>query len=287
MTGSAALVESIERVPPLPVAVTKLLELESNPNRSLAMVGKLVELDPGLTAGVLKSANSAAAHPAQPIVSVTQAVTYLGERMVLALALATCHPGFLDPLEGYEADRGALWRHSLRTAVGARLLAAKCRRPLAADLAFTAGLLHDIGRLVLAAHLRGRGLLLSHAVDVHRYRDFVEAERDALGMSHCEVGASLAKRWKLPAPLEAAIGFHHDPARAPEPFQPLAYVIHIADLTAMMAGDGTGVDALAYPLAPDIAAHLDLDRRGLDSLMLRVEHEASAAALILGTKEDP
>jgi putative nucleotidyltransferase with HDIG domain len=283
---SDQLLESIDRVPPLPVAASRLIELQGDPDRSIGMVGKVVSLDAGLTAAVLRSANSAAAHPAQPIVSVLQAVSYLGERAVLALALSICTPRFLDPLQGYEAERGALWRHSFRTAAVARALIAHCRRPPAADLAFTAGLLHDIGRTVLAAHLKGKALSMVREVLEKRCRDFVDAEREVLGVSHCDVGAELARRWKLPGPLEAAIGFHHQPSQAPETFASIAYVVHAADLIAMMGGDDAGIDAFTYHLDPGLPQHLDINRRVIEGLMLTVECEMRQAALILGKRED-
>ncbi|MBI5544578.1 MAG: HDOD domain-containing protein [Deltaproteobacteria bacterium] len=268
------LLARIERVPPMSTVATRLLQLQSSPNRSLAEVGKIVEVDAGLTAAVLKAANSAAARPIQPVVSVRQAVTQLGERMVLALAVAGCVPGGMGArLDGYESERGALWRHSLRTALAARGLARRCHPPVDADLAFTAGILHDLGKSVLSETLKGEAAQLLAKVDCSDAADFARAEREAYGMCHAEVGEALARRWNLPPALRVGIRYHHEPGLAPEEFRSLAYAIHVADVVAMMAGEGTGADTLCYRMDPGVGTVLKFSRREFEELMCRIGKE--------------
>ncbi len=271
MADVKLVLEKIDRVPPLSAAAARLLKMQSAPERSLAEVGKIVEVDAGLTAAVLKASNSAAFRRAEPITSVRMAVTYLGERMVLALALSGAVPGGMSaPLPGYDAAHGELWRHSLRTALAARDLARRCKPRVEGELAFTAGILHDLGKPIISTMVKAESLLAS--MD-ERHSDFLAAEIAACGMSHPEVGGELARRWQLPATLQAAIRYHHAPKEAPEELRPLVWLVHVADITSMMAGDATGADAMGYRLDPDSKDVLDLPRTEFEALLCRVERE--------------
>ncbi len=277
----AQLLERIEQVPPLSAAASRLLQLQQRSDRSLAQAAEIIEVDPGLTLAVLKASNSAAAAPASPITSVRQGVTYLGERTVLALALSACVPGgMVSPIPGYQSEHGALWRHSLRSGVAARDLAHRCHRR-EADLAFTAGILHDIGKPLLASVLTAAqrdDLRLASA----EKRDVAALERDLVGMSHPEVGEALARRWRLPDALQAGIRFHHEPTRAPEAFRPLAYAVHVGVMHAVLTGHDGGVDDLTYRLDTGFLSVFDLHAADFGSMMSRVERDTAEAMARVG-----
>jgi putative nucleotidyltransferase with HDIG domain len=246
MPDLSQLWKRIEQIPQLSATAGRLLRLHSSRESSLAEIGKAVSVDPGLTAAVLRSANSAAARPAQPISSVVQAVSYLGEQMVLAMALAACVPGgMVMPLEGYRGHRGALWRHSLSVALCARELAKLSRPATAPDLAFTAGLLHDIGKPVLGLVLGSDTTALLETMVARHRADSARAEHELVGVNHAEVGEALARRWNLPEALCFALRHHHDPAQAPPAHRPLAGVVHLSDLVTLRADDAIQPDELA------------------------------------------
>ncbi len=194
--------------------------------------------------------------------------------MVVLIALdSACGQLFKEPLLGYEAEKGDLWRHSLAAAVAARELSRLSRREVAPDLAFTAGVLHDIGKVVLSDHLKGTARELLDAIDQELAENYLVAERRKLGMDHCQVGSLLARRWRLPEALIQAIALHHDPASAPDEHKPLVYVVHMADVVAMLSGSGSGADALKYGLAEDYEDYVAMTEADLERILLQVWEE--------------
>ena len=274
MPDLAQLWQRIEKIPQLSATAGRLLRLQSSQEGSLAEIGRAVSVDPSLTAAVLRSANSAAARPAQPICSVVQAVSYLGERMVLAMALAACVPGgMVMPLEGYRSERGALWRHSLSVALCARELAKLCRPALGPDLAFTAGLLHDIGKPVLGLILGSDTTALLKGIEARRRADSARAEHELVGVDHAEVGEALARRWNLPEALCFALRHHHDPSLAPPAHRALAGAVHLGDLVTLRADDAIQADELAQVVEKADLAGLRPGPAEIDRLLAFAQKE--------------
>ncbi len=284
MPELARMLQHIERIPPMSAAAQQLLRLQGKRDSSLDDMARVVEVDPGLTASVLRSANSAAARPAQPVHAVRHAVPYLGERTVVALALSACVPGGLGaPLSAYQAERGALWRHSLRAAVAARDLASHLRRQrVDPDLAFTAGLLHDIGKPVLSKVLAPESRERFAEAALRKEPDFEAVERDEVGLSHAEAGEALARRWSLPPELQAALRFHHQPSAAPEALRPLCYVVHVGTMHAALAGATAGVDDLCYHLDMGVLSLFDLSEIDFFAMLSRVDRDCAEALARVG-----
>lgn len=275
-------------IQPLSHSVTQLLALMGGGGqRSASQLAKVVATDPALTLALLRTVNSAAFGLRQPVTSASAAIAYLGDRLVLAVALnSAAERVFQRPLEGYAAEPGALWRHSLRTAIGAREFAPHCIHPFDPDTAFTAGILHDIGKSVLSRFLQpelrealeGGPVQASLRPDVTNH---LALEAQAVGMDHSEVGDLLAEHWKLPPALRAAIRYHHGPLGAPPEARPLCWAVHLADALALMGGTITGSDGLAYLLVPEWKDEVRLGGHELERIMLKVEDEFEKAAAAL------
>lgn len=264
-------------------------------HRSASQLAKVVATDPALTLALLRTVNSAAFGLRQSVTSAAAAIAYLGDRLVLAVAInSAAGRVYQRPLEGYAGPAGALWRHCLRTAIGARELAPHCTHPLDADTAFTAGILHDVGKSVLSRFLPPK---LRDAIDSApaagsvgarpEVANFLALEVNAVGVDHAQVGDMLGEHWKLPPSLRAAIRFHHQPLAAPPAEQPLCWAVHLADALALMGGMGTGSDGLAYLLAPEWKDEVRLERHELERVLLKVddEFEKAAAALAASAQE--
>jgi len=282
MAALAQLLDRIEQVPPLSAAASRLLQLQSRPDRSLAQAAEIVEVDAGLTMAVLKASNSAAAAPASPITSVRQACTYLGERTILALSLSACVPGgMVMPIPGYQSEHGGLWRHSLRSGVAARDLAHRCNHPVEAELAFTSGILHDIGKPILSSVLKSAAKDELRDAAVAK-QDIAALERKMVGMSHAEVGEALAKRWRLPETLQAGIRYHHEPTEAPEKLRSLTYSVHVGVMHAILTGFDSGLDDLTYRLDTKFLTVFDLNVVDFGAMMFRVERDTAEAMARVG-----
>ncbi|MFH7319961.1 HDOD domain-containing protein [Desulfurivibrio sp. D14AmB] len=269
-----AVARQIAELPLLSSSATQLLALGGTADHGLAEIVRIVKHDAILTSRVLKVVNSAAYARAVEIHAIDHAVSLLGEDMVVATALHEAAGLLLAKrLTGYAAEAGELWRHNLKTALAAKLLAPRARSPVNGELAFTCGLLHDLGKVVISDYLEQTAGKIRQAIEQGRFPDYLAAERAILGIDHAEAGYKICRRWQLPTPLAESCRHHHQPAAAAENWQGLLYVVHLADIVAMLSGVGTGADTLQYRLDGDYERHLELDEAGLNGIMLAVERE--------------
>lgn len=288
MSNVDEILAKARQMPLLSSASTRLLSLLGDENHELDDVTKIIKTDAALTARILEIVNSAAFGLRQPVSTVSAAVPYIGEKLIISLAMNQSAPQvFNRPLMGYESQRGELWAHGLRTAIAASALSKKSRKEVHAGVAYTAGILHDIGKSVLSKFLTGSSPEMIKSIESGEIHDFLEAEEKKTGANHCEIGKELAKHWNLPMELQEAIAFHHKPSECDENFKHLVYVIHLADMVAMMGGTGTGTDNLAYKLDKKYTDYINIDQRGIDDLLLTVliEFEKTKEALFGSEKE--
>jgi putative nucleotidyltransferase with HDIG domain len=262
---SKEILVALDTLPPLSDSVSALLPVVSKEAHSARDVVDVLERDPILAARILKVANSAAYARRVPAETVMAAASYLGDMTVIGLALRLGNAKTYDGgLEGYGAVRGALWEHSLKVAIAARMLAFKAKVYLSPGVAYTAGLMHDIGKVVLSSFLKG-----SIAVQ----GDFLEQERAVTKTDHAAVGAALAQRWKMPPSICAAVAWHHEPKRADPAYASLVYVVHLADMAAMLGGAGTGGDTLAYRLDEGYMQYFDISRKEMFKVINQMDLE--------------
>ncbi len=255
-SGLETLVRQVRDLPALPAAVVRVMQLTDDPKAGTADVARAMASDQALAARVLRLANSAFYGSSRRISTVSEAVTTLGMRTTRNLVMATsCQEMLEQDIAGYALPRGALWRHSLACASAARALAQRARYR-ATEEAFVAGLLHDIGKVVLNTYLKeqfARVFLRAARGDM----TFAQAEREVLGFDHAEAGARLLERWNLPDSLVTAVRWHHAPLASPSPSL-LPCLVHVADAVCLTLGIGLGLDGLAYMFHPEALAALDL-----------------------------
>jgi len=218
------LAAGVQDLPSLPAVVMELLGSIEQEDIDISVLAKKVSYDGALTAKTLRLANSSAFGLQVKVTTIQQAITFLGfqatRNLITAAALTGCFPSGRCP--GFD-DR-AFWRHSIATAACARGLARRMR--FNQDFAFTAGLLHDIGKLVLVtAHPDAYAEVL--AWRVAHGGEWREAERAVLGLDHVDAGVALADHWQFSDTMRQAIAFHHAPATQGAGF--LAAIVHVAD----------------------------------------------------------
>jgi putative nucleotidyltransferase with HDIG domain len=259
------LIARIGELPPIPQVAQRALELIRDPESSTSDLAGVLAMDEAMSSLVLRWANSAYYGLKYPVSTVQQAVVYLGQRTLHSLILAASVASLLDrPAPGYALGRGELWRHSLGMAAGARILAAKFGSQ-AAEEAYYAGLLSDIGKLAFEVLLRN----VDTSTPDWTAGSFEEMERAHFGIDHTDLGAVLARRWRLPNALVDAIAHHHQPSKASEGAV-LAAAVHVADAAMMMLGIGLGSDGLQHTLDPVACERLGWSDARLDELAERV-----------------
>jgi putative nucleotidyltransferase with HDIG domain len=231
------LVGAITSLPSMPDLYVRLREELESDNPAAAAVGRILSEDPAMTTKILKIANSAIFGLPRPVASVTEATMLLGMETVKSLVLTA---GVFQRCDGSAAPQGALdalFEHSLSTAqLSSRV--AKCERlPMdGVQEAFTAGLLHDVGKLVLATSAPDLyATVLTTARDEQRSQSSVECE--ILGASHAQLGAYLLSLWGLPQSIIEIVALHHSPLDAHDSKFTSLSAVCVANL---LSGTGTG-----------------------------------------------
>jgi putative nucleotidyltransferase with HDIG domain len=274
----ADVIKAVHSLPSLPALVLDLLASLEDAEVEVDVLARKIVLDQVLTARTLRVANSSFYGRQRKVATIHEAISVLGIHGLRNLALTAT---LMDRLAGGNDARfcfSTFWRHAIGTALCARALAA--RTGLNREQAYTAGLLHDIGRLVLATRFHAA----YGAVSTYRKRQncrVVDAESAVLGLDHAMVGEALARHWQLPDFVQQAVAHHH--ALPPFGTHPMALVVHVAD--ALTHGlDLSGDDMEMVPsLAACTWGRLGLDADMLGAVLCEVEAQFEAACSVLGS----
>jgi HD-like signal output (HDOD) protein len=260
-------VSKMESLPSLPSLYTEIVEELESPEASVQRVGRIVSKDVGMTAKILQLVNSAFFGLSRQMVNVQQAVTFLGletiKTLVLGLQIFSQYES--KDVEGFSLD--ALWEHSFLVGAFARAIAeGEHLDPVTVDRVFMAGLLHDIGKLILLINFSRYAELVCRS----RNTDICELEEKVLETTHSEVGAYLLGLWGLPESIIEGLVFHHYPQRHIEKSFGVVGCVHVGN-------------ALAHEICEERAGCMDqayLEELGLGG---RVETWRRVCARQLGT----
>ncbi|MBC8424049.1 HDOD domain-containing protein [bacterium] len=268
MSKKREIIRKVSALPPLPEVVMKLREYCNDDNVGYDRIAKIVEQDPALTSSLLRLANSAYFGGSGTIGSVQLAMTRLGLKRVYQMALTvSVAPMASVKLDGYKLSALQLWEHSLATAMTAELLAEQVRDVDPGD-AYTAGLLHDMGKLVLSEYV-DVDIDAIQKVMVEDDLAFDEAEHAVLGVDHAALAGALLKRWQIPADVADAVHWHHRPGRS-ERDQSLVDVVHIGDVLCLNMGWGIGADGMNYRLDDGAVGRVGVNIGAGEAIVARV-----------------
>jgi putative nucleotidyltransferase with HDIG domain len=258
-------VDKTADLPALPAATLAVMRESQSATATAHSVGRYLSQDQALTARVLRLANSAFYGMQRRIASPDEAVVILGMRAVRNLAMIASTYHWMDkPLKGYALAPHEFWEHSLSAGVAAQLIAQNAC-PAAGDVAFTCGLLHDLGKVALNAWLENRAFTMN-AVAAKLDVTVEQAEKRILGFDHQDVGGRLAEKWNLPKPIVEAISYHHMPSDC-FPTATMVDVVHVADYLASTTEITThGGEGLKYNLDPEALVRLGLTLEELEGL---------------------
>ncbi|MFA7330806.1 MAG: HDOD domain-containing protein [Candidatus Delongbacteria bacterium] len=262
--------QGIHDLPTLPTVVAKIIELVDNPRTNAATLARLISSDPGLTARMLKMANSAYYGFPKRIGTINLAIVVLGFNTVRDLAVSA---SLVERVSlNYEGNDllGDFWEHSVSTAVAARMLQ-RLSPSRSAGEAFVAGLLHDIGRLVVARYLPDEFIKVQGLVEQGE-QGIWQIEHEVLGMGHAEIGGLLCRHWNLPEALCEAITWHHAPLFQEER-DPLTCILHVAEYMALRSSRNPHMEGRLRPIEGGVSDVLGLRRnaRGEPDLVWYLE----------------
>lgn len=235
----ARVIGGIDNLPTPPIVLQQIQKVLNDPAASAYDIGSILQEDPAMSAKVLKLTNSAYYGLVRTIESVKQAVVIVGIDTIRNLVLsASVFEAFADKQVDREMQEH-FWRHSLAVAFGARLVAHSLisRQTFDAEAGFSGGLLHDIGKMVVAVYLAEQADQIRQLKTENPNRPDHELEDQVLGYNHTQIGALLGERWKLPANLIETIRYHHAPRLTPNTDNGLPYLVHTANHLATLTFD--------------------------------------------------
>ncbi|HXE96959.1 MAG TPA: HDOD domain-containing protein [Dongiaceae bacterium] len=250
-----------KNLPTLPSVIRKLNSLSDNEKSSIQEMARIVSSDQVLSARILRLANSPS-YGFYRVSTITNAMILLGVNVVKSLAIASSIFAVM------EKDSVGLWEHSLGVGVAANLIARKLGLPECEEIA-TAGLLHDIGKVIIRIKCsEAEKDILELAREQQLFA--TEAEREIIDTDHAEVGGWLSKSWFLPDKLSEPIAFHHEVAKS-ENYRIKTAVVHIADILIIASGFGHSGDCFVPPIQKIAWDLLKLNEQLITELVNEVE----------------
>ena len=269
-------VRNLEDLPTLPAVVMELLTAIDQEDVDISVLAKKVSHDSALTAKTLRLANSSLYSLQVKVTTIQQAITFLGFQTTRNLITAAAVTGCFAEGQCQGFDDKAFWRHSIASAACCKVIARRLR--LNQDYAFTAGLLHDIGRLVLASTYP------AHYTATMAYRDehdsyVLDAERAVMGVDHVQAGVALAEHWNFSDTMKMAIAHHHDPDAPGAGL--LASIVHVANAIVHALDISGEEDELAPAVSPSAWTAMGLNEEAWLHVFRETELQFEEITLIL------
>jgi len=277
MTQAESVVQKVKDLAALPQVVHQIIHLTNNPNASVKDLERLISIDQGMSTRVLNTVNSAYYGFSRKIASIKDAVVLLGFKAVRNLAMTvSVFDLFVGKTDRQNLRRGKWWRHSIDTALCARLIASQVAG-VSPDEAYTAGLLHDIGKPLLdrygdAPYEQVEDLVAQGVPEL-------TAERQVYGCDHAEVGRAVSQHWGFPEKLVEAIGCHHTESADGLQDAPLTAVVVLANHVAHLLRQPDAPETWWFELPAWIADTLQLSPQQLQSLYLGCEVELQSSPM--------
>ena len=259
-------------LPPSFEIIPKLLLLLDDPESDNAALAEIIRVDPGLTADIIHISNTAALGTACPMEPLEEAIVRLGMRELYSAVMRVVGSPLLNSCRQQPGlERLNLWGHSLACALAAQTIGWQTGYE-DAEVAFTAGLLHDVGKLILGQALGATYVSLLERSRTEN-RPFYSTENEVLRIDHCEAGGHLLRRWKFPERIVMAVARHHDPARATEAYQRVAAIVYTANILAYRITEGYSFPPYVAAPNPEFLRMAGLDLAGLELLEKQVQEQ--------------
>jgi len=247
------ILSKVKSFPTMPGAGAKMLSLLEEPDTEISEIEEILRYDPGLTANVLKLANSAYFGIPSKIGSLRQAVIVLGLKRLIQLVVASCVSAVMDKsVPGYGLPAGDLWRHSIAVSIAAEAMVKDKKRTVSQDV-FTPALLHDVGKLVLGTFVKDE--LEAIESIAAKGVPFVVAENMILGTDHAEIGAQILSNWNFPPGVINAVRWHHDPD-SPETSNKQMDIVYLANLLCQTTDTSGEAGGQSVELSPAVIERL-------------------------------
>lgn len=236
----------ISEIGSLPQVALRVMEVANDPNSTAADLKAVMEIDPALSARVLRCVNSSAYGARVRITNLQHAIAFLGIKQIRNLAMTAGVAKMFDAAEQIGAyQRRNLWKHMVAVGIGARMIAMRLRFQEFEDV-FVAGLLHDIG--IVLEDQQVHALFEKAMLDPTPGEPLSSIEQRHLGFDHCSLGKAVGSDWKFPSVVIEAVAHHHDSSKAAEGQRAAVRFVEVANLIVSLKGlTSVGVQRVRFP----------------------------------------
>ncbi|MEE4114342.1 MAG: HDOD domain-containing protein, partial [Desulfobacteraceae bacterium] len=257
--------QAIETIRPIPQVALKVLRIIEDGTYDIDKISEEVKKDQVISARTIQLCNSAMFTKHRDVVSLDHALVFLGQDLFIKLVISAAVQSYYSQCaNGYSLCKGGLYHHAVGTAMIAEKIAGMTAKALS-GVAYTAGLLHDIGKVVLDQYITGAYPTLYREFQ-DRQSEIIDVETRVLGMDHTRVGEKLADKWSLPAPLAKAIRFHHRPEEDGNN-DSLTTIVYLADLLMSRFHTGLELERMGTDYLIEHLSQLDLSTGQLYDLV--------------------
>jgi putative nucleotidyltransferase with HDIG domain len=261
------ILRDVKDLPPMPQVVLKAQQMMTDPDLDIKGVANLIETDQAIAIKVLRLANSAHYGLSGKVSSIQQAFVVLGYKTLGQILTIAGFSNFMGKnLPGYGFESEDFMRHSLAVALSSEIIAEKINSN-SADEAHTAGLIHDIGKIILDKYILEKKETFKTFLEDEQ-RTFLSAEKHILGFDHAEIAYEICKKWNIPIAMTQAIKYHHHPSSSQD--DTLSYILHLADYVATKSGGGYDSDDLLYQLEEGTLKFLSIRHDDVRTIMAEI-----------------
>jgi len=261
------ILRDVKDLPPMPKVILKAQQMMADPDLDVKAVASVIETDQAIAVKVLRLANSTYYGLSGKVSSIQHAFVVLGYKtlgQILSIASFSTYMGKSLPGYGFESED--LMRHSLAVALSSKVIAEKIGSSLASE-AHTAGLIHDIGKIILDKYIIEKKETFKTFLE-NEQRTFLNAEQKIIGFDHAEIAFEICKKWNIPNTMTQAIKYHHYPSSSQK--DELSYILHLADYIAAKIGGGYDSDDLLYQLEEGTMNYLSIRYKDVSTIMSEV-----------------
>lgn len=263
-------INNIAALPTMPEVATKILNMVNDPEVSFKAVAEELSKDQSMTTNILKLCNSAYFSKGKEITSIERAVVTLGIKEVTNIVMVIAAKPILDKyVIGYDLGKGELWKQGLIVGTLAKKIALLKNRKDIADVVFTGGIIHNVGKTVIAIFVQNTYNDILEEVKKNDIT-FNQAEKEIMGYSHQEISEKILEKWNFPPVLRSIVRYYAEPDQAPENFRTEVSIVHIANTISIMAGIGIGSDGLYHQLSKLALDSLKMTGAELEELYSKI-----------------
>lgn len=277
------IINKVKRLPTLPAVANKVTRLIKDPTCTAIKVSEVIDKDQSLTTRVLRLVNSAFYSLYTEVTNVRHAVALLGFKTISQMVISISVFDVFKGGQGKEFNREGFWKHSIGCAVVSQMIAQRAHYPKADDC-FTAGLMHDIGKVVLDQYLHEE---MTKVIQLIQEKEiyFADAEKEIMELNHADIGGQVMKNWNIPLPITVAVKHHHQPLneRKGSAFSQdlIVDIIRLSNVICRRERIGYSGDTIIPEMNRELWDRLDINQKSINEVIENCGEEIEKAGVLL------